>query len=138
MTEKKYTGYGYHGGGRKPSSPDGQPRRTTMTISGTKTEIETIRKLAKNVGQSVSRYVIERVLECCDNLEKILDDRPQLSIDRDGNLTFDSCENCEYITKRLGERDGIEGWIMQCKIGHPCTGYACQHYKSRYGEENIK
>ena len=62
MSEKKYKGYGYHGGGRKPSSPDGQPRRTTMTISGTKTEIDTIRKLAKNTGQSVSRYVIDHVI----------------------------------------------------------------------------
>ena len=72
MNEKKYKGYGYHGGGRKPASPDGQPRRTTMTISGTRTEIEAIRKLAKSAGKSVSRYTIERVLECCDRLEEIL------------------------------------------------------------------
>lgn len=62
MSEKKYTGYGYHGGGRKPSSPDGQPRRTSMTITGTRSEIEAIRIMAKSAGKSVSRYTIDRVL----------------------------------------------------------------------------
>ena len=71
MSEKKYKGYGYHGGGRKPSSPDGQPRRTSMTISGTKTEIEAIRKLAQNAGKSISRFVIETI-ETPENLCKII------------------------------------------------------------------
>ena len=71
MSEKKYKGYGYHGGGRKPLSPDGQPRRTTMTISGTRSEIEALRKLAKNADKSVSRYVIETI-ETPENLCKIM------------------------------------------------------------------
>lgn len=77
--QKKYKGYGYHGGGRKPSSPDGQPRRTTMTISGTRSEIEALRKLAKIAGKSVSRYVIETI-ETPENLCKIIPIEEQKAI----------------------------------------------------------
>lgn len=139
-SEKKYTGYGYHGGGRKPSSPDGQPRRTSMTISGTKTEIEALRKLSQNAGKSTSRYVIERVLDPPTIYEYIqtetkkaileADNRHVLTIEeiQDSVKEVPSCLSCEYMSARLDEEK--DAYIGHCKIGHPCTGDACQHYKS--------
>lgn len=57
MEEKKYTGYGYHGGGRKPKGE--AAKNTTISIAGTKAEIENIRQRAKLDGKTVSRYVID-------------------------------------------------------------------------------
>ena len=56
--QKKYTGYGYHGGGRKPLAPE-QRHRTSVTICGTMAEIEKLRALAKEADKSVSRYVLD-------------------------------------------------------------------------------
>lgn len=61
MEEKKYSGYGYHGGGRKRQ--DTEARRTTLAISGTKTEIETLKQLAKDASKSTSRFIIEKILQ---------------------------------------------------------------------------
>jgi len=58
--EKKYVGYGYHGGGRKKS--DVEAKRCTMSISGMPSEINAIKQVAKRSGKSVSRYVIDLVL----------------------------------------------------------------------------
>lgn len=49
------------GAGRK--SKGAESRRTTMAISGTASEIEKIRNLAKESGKSTSRFLIELVLE---------------------------------------------------------------------------
>ena len=59
--KKQYTGYGYHGGGRPRK--DEEARRATMAISGTKTELETIRQKAKASGKTTSRFLIEIALE---------------------------------------------------------------------------
>ena len=108
MSEKKYKGYGYHGGGRKPSSPDGQPRRTTMTISGTKSEIEAIRKLAMNAAKSVSRYVIERVL---------VDQEPFDYWDKELEKEASGYYN---NVKRTGDmQDFIEGYIIGAQRHRP-------------------
>ena len=61
MTDKKYTGYGYHGGGRKPLAPE-KRHRTNVTICGTLEEISKLKALAKEAGTNVSRFVIETVL----------------------------------------------------------------------------
>lgn len=58
--EKKYTGYGYHGGGRKPT---GRLKIfANTTISGTPEEIEQLKALAKSKGKSLSRLVLETLL----------------------------------------------------------------------------
>lgn len=147
MTEKKYKGYGYHGGGRKPKTPE-KRHRTNVTICGTQAEIEKLRALAKEADKSVSRYVIEWVLDpptICEYIETETKkamahalDRHILTIEeiRDCVKEEQGCLSCEYMGSRLDEDKNA--FVGQCKIGHPCTGYACQHYKSRYGEENIK
>ena len=56
----KYTGYGYHGGGRKTTG-----RRklfTNTTISGTPEEIIALKEAAKRAGKTVSRFVLDAVL----------------------------------------------------------------------------
>lgn len=58
--KKQYTGYGYHGGGRPRK--DEEARRKTISISGTPTEIETIRHKAKASGKTTSRFLIELAL----------------------------------------------------------------------------
>lgn len=58
--EKKYSGYGYHGGGRKPT---GRLKIfANTTISGTPEEIEKLKTLAKSKGKSLSRLVLDTLL----------------------------------------------------------------------------
>lgn len=58
--EKKYSGYGYHGGGRKPT---GRLKIfANTTISGTPEEIEELKSLAKSKGKSLSRLVLDTLL----------------------------------------------------------------------------
>ena len=62
MTEDKpkYTGRGgYHGGGRPRK--DEEARRKTISISGTPKEIENLKKLAKESGKTVSRFVLDNL-----------------------------------------------------------------------------
>lgn len=55
-----------HGGAREGAGrkrKGDEARRKTMAISGTPTEIETIRQLAKESGKTTSRFLIELALE---------------------------------------------------------------------------
>ena len=55
-----------HGGARPGSGPkrhDTEARNKTMAISGTPTEIETIRQKAKASGKTTSRFLIELAME---------------------------------------------------------------------------
>lgn len=64
MTEDKpkYTGRGgYHGGGRPRK--DEEARRKTISISGTPTEIESLKELAEKNKKTVSRLVIDTILK---------------------------------------------------------------------------
>ncbi|WP_147613931.1 hypothetical protein [Treponema pectinovorum] len=58
--EKKYQGYGYHGGGRPRK--DTEARRVTISISGTKTEIEKLKQKAIENNKTVSRFVLENLV----------------------------------------------------------------------------
>lgn len=55
--EKKYSGYGYHGGGRPKK--DAEARRCTISISGTPSEIAELKKLAQESGKTVSRFILD-------------------------------------------------------------------------------
>lgn len=55
----KYTGYGYHGGGRPRK--DTEARRVTISISGTPSEITTLKEKAAAAGLNVSRYVLDNL-----------------------------------------------------------------------------
>ncbi len=57
--EKKYSGYGYHGGGRKAKGDE--PKTTTMSIVCTASERAKIKELAKNSGLSVSGFVLAAI-----------------------------------------------------------------------------
>lgn len=55
-----------HGGARPGAGRkrhDTEARRATMAISGTKTELETIRQKAKASGKTTSRFLIELAME---------------------------------------------------------------------------
>lgn len=54
---EKYKGYGYHGGGRKPKGDDA--KNVTISVTGTRAEIENIKQKAKLENKSVSRYIID-------------------------------------------------------------------------------
>lgn len=60
-TNKKYTGYGYHGGGRKPKGEES--RTCTMSIVCTASEKVKIKELAQIAGQTISEFCINRILE---------------------------------------------------------------------------
>ena len=57
--EKKYTGYGYHGGGRKPKGEES--RTCTMSIVCTASEKAMIKELANNSGLTVSGFILAAV-----------------------------------------------------------------------------
>lgn len=54
----KYTGYGYHGGGRKPTGV----RRVSFCVSCQPEELAKIKELAEKSGKTVSRLLLDAVL----------------------------------------------------------------------------
>ena len=56
MTEKKYSGYGYHGGGRKATGI----KRVSICISGQPEQIEELKKKAAQEEKTVSAFVFEK------------------------------------------------------------------------------
>jgi hypothetical protein len=64
--EKKYSGYGYHGGGRKAKGEES--RTCTMSIVCTASEKTMIKELASNSGLSVSGFILAAV----ENFKKSL------------------------------------------------------------------
>ncbi len=59
--EKKYSGYGYHGGGRKKGSGDGT-KRVSFSVSCQPEELAAIKKLAEQSGKNVSRFLLDLAL----------------------------------------------------------------------------
>lgn len=53
--EKKYSGYGYHGGGRKREGEEA--RRETVAFVCTPSQKEKLKEKAKEAGLSVSKYI---------------------------------------------------------------------------------
>ena len=60
--EKKYSGYGYHGGGRKPKIP-GQSKRLTMCIVVTENEKLYIQGKAIKANKTISNYILDKVID---------------------------------------------------------------------------
>ena len=58
-TEKKYSGYGYHGGGRKATGV----KRVSFSVSCQPEELEQIKLLAKNANKSVSKFLLDLAFE---------------------------------------------------------------------------
>lgn len=59
--EKNYSGYGYHGGGRKAQGEE--PRTCTMSIVCTQSEKAKIKELAEKENKTISAYCIEKILK---------------------------------------------------------------------------
>lgn len=59
--EKKYSGYGYHGGGRKAKGDE--PRTCTMSIVCTMSEKEKIKQAASDYNLSISEYCINKLID---------------------------------------------------------------------------
>lgn len=66
--EKKYTGYGYHGGGRKATGI----KRVSICISGQPEQIQKLKELAKRNQMNVSQFIFHAVdtLELAEGSEK--------------------------------------------------------------------
>jgi hypothetical protein len=54
--EKKYSGYGYHGGGRKATGI----KRISICISGQPEQIEKLKKMAAREEKTVSAFILEK------------------------------------------------------------------------------
>jgi hypothetical protein len=59
MQEKKYTGYGYHGGGRKKQGPEA--KRETVSFVCTPSEKQLLKELAQNAGLSQSQFICKKI-----------------------------------------------------------------------------
>ncbi len=57
-TQKKYSGYGYHGGGRKPTGV----RRVSFSVSCQPEELEAVKAAAAKSGKTVSRFLLDLAL----------------------------------------------------------------------------
>lgn len=55
--EKKYIGYGYHGGGRKATGV----KRVSVCISGQPAEIERLKARAQEEHKTVSRFILDDI-----------------------------------------------------------------------------
>lgn len=58
--EKKYSGYGYHGGGR-PAKGD-EPKTCTMSIVCTASEKARIKEEAAKAGLTISEFCVRKIL----------------------------------------------------------------------------
>ena len=54
--EKKYSGYGYHGGGRKATGI----KRVSICISGQPEQIKKLKKMAAQEEKTVSAFILEK------------------------------------------------------------------------------
>ena len=59
-TEKKYSGYGYHGGGRKAGTAE---KSANLNIRCTKDELDKIKLNAHDVGMTISEFICKRCAE---------------------------------------------------------------------------
>lgn len=59
---RTFSGFGYHGGGRKKLDESKKKKFKTMSISGTPEEIEKLKEIANKAGKSVSRLVLDTFL----------------------------------------------------------------------------
>ena len=57
--DKKFSGYGYHGGGRKATGI----KRVSFSVSCQPEEAEAVKKLAEAAGKTVSRYLMDLALK---------------------------------------------------------------------------
>ena len=57
-TQKKYSGYGYHGGGRKPTGV----KRVSFSVSCQPEELEAVKAAAAKAGKTVSRFLLDLAL----------------------------------------------------------------------------
>lgn len=57
--KSKYSGYGYHGGGRKPTGI----KRVSFSVSCQPEELSEIKRLAKERNKTVSRFLLDAVLK---------------------------------------------------------------------------
>ena len=60
--EKKYSGYGYHGGGRKKKAPADKVQFKTIGVCGSPAQIAAIKAAAAAAGLSVSAFVVRSCL----------------------------------------------------------------------------
>ena len=58
--EKKYIGYGYHGGGRKAGTAE---KTANLNIRCTQDELDKIKRNACDAGMTMSEYVCKRCAE---------------------------------------------------------------------------
>lgn len=70
--EKKYTGYGYHGGGRKATGI----KRVAICISGQPEQIAELKKMAAQEEKTVSAFIFEKtgINKMNENNQKTLDE----------------------------------------------------------------
>ena len=62
-TEKpKFSGYGYHGGGRKPTGL----KRVSFCVSCQPEELARLKELAKESGKTMSRFLLDAVFNNCN------------------------------------------------------------------------
>lgn len=111
MSEKKYTGYGYHGGGRQPKAPE-KRHRTNVTICGTLEEISRLKALAKEAGKSTSRYVLDIILP--ESPIACICGGPTVVTGQDTTATYYRCKDCgkTYELKNTAVCEFIE---EQCR-----------------------
>jgi len=89
--EIKYSGYGYHGGGRKPTGI----KRQSISISGLPEELEQLKKNAEASGKSVSKFILDNLVRNYKHSEQVRFYTPEEEKDLDSEINLALSEGNE-------------------------------------------
>ncbi|MCQ2575284.1 MAG: hypothetical protein MJ162_00975 [Treponema sp.] len=88
---KKYTGYGYHGGGRKATGV----KRVSICISGQPDELEQLKKNAESAGKTVSKFVLDALVKNYKHTEQTREISPAEEKDFESEINLALSEDDE-------------------------------------------
>lgn len=89
--KKQYTGYGYHGGGRKATGV----KRVSICISGQPDELEQLKKNAESAGKTVSRFVLDALVKNYKHTEQTREISPAEEKDFESEINLALSEDDE-------------------------------------------
>ena len=100
--EKKYSGYGYHGGGRKATGI----KRVSICISGQPEQIEKLKKMAAQEEKTVSAFVFEKT-----GVNKMNENKLFVANDDGDIIGHDMYEaNTKALAAEMQEKEPDAGW----------------------------
>ena len=100
--EKKYSGYGYHGGGRKATGI----KRVSICISGQPEQIAKLKKMAAQEEKTVSAFILEKT-----GVNKMNENKWFVANDDGDIIGHDMCEaKAKALAAEMQEKEPDASW----------------------------